>query len=144
MIQQTTTRTRSLYRLYDADDQLLYVGVAHSFLGRLRQHEDGQPWWNEAVRVTVEHYGSSAQALEAERVAIQTDRPRYNVFHNRSYAGPKRKLGRPPLSENGETVRIAIRLSPDLKRRFEEKCRANGISPSDRLRQFMERDVKKP
>jgi hypothetical protein len=44
-----------------------------------------------------------------------------------------------------QTERIAVRVSPALKKKFEDKCASMKppVSMSDRLREFIERDVKR-
>jgi hypothetical protein len=75
--------TTTLYRFYDADDRLLYVGISERGPERWRAHRKDKPWWTEVVRTTTEHYDNRAAALEAERAAIIAEQPAYNVVHNR-------------------------------------------------------------
>lgn len=77
------SRTHALYRFYDADDQLLYVGITLDPGPRWRAHRDDKPWWHEVTNVTIEVLPSRAAVLEAEKQAILAERPRYNVVHNR-------------------------------------------------------------
>jgi hypothetical protein len=73
-----------LYRLYDADDTLLYVGISLSALTRAGQHRGQQPWWHEVARVDIEHLATDDRR-EAERLEQQTiwsERPLYNKAHN--------------------------------------------------------------
>lgn len=71
-----------LYRLYDDQDQLLYVGISHRHLVRLHQHSKDKPWWTQGTRATLTHYPNRAAALEAEREAIVSECPAFNVVHN--------------------------------------------------------------
>lgn len=72
----------SLYRHYDKDGALLYVGVSLSTLQRLGQHAEHSHWFSSIERITIEHFQSRESALEAERQAIQNETPFYNVRHN--------------------------------------------------------------
>ena len=72
----------AVYRLYDADDALLYVGISKSFGSRWEQHAYRQPWWPEVHRQTVEWHPDRECALAAEEAAICSEGPRYNVMHN--------------------------------------------------------------
>lgn len=71
--------TTELYRHFDSDGRLLYVGVSLSTLRRLTQHRDKSAWFQSIQRVTVERFPSRAAAFEAERRAIATERPLHNV-----------------------------------------------------------------
>lgn len=75
--------TTVVYRLYDKRRTLLYVGISKTLMGRMSQHADGKAWWPQVARIDVEHFLSRDAALEAERVAIQSERPLHNVVHNR-------------------------------------------------------------
>lgn len=86
--------TTSLYRLYDAEDVLLYVGISKSALMRLGQHLSDKPWAVDVARTTVEWYPTREEAAAAEVAAILTEKPLHNIVHNarpvpRSPAGPE-------------------------------------------------------
>lgn len=78
-----TIRTWTLYRFYDAADALLYVGITGAPRKRWQTHSGLKSWWPDVVTVTVEHHPDRGSVLEAERLAIITERPRHNVVHNR-------------------------------------------------------------
>jgi hypothetical protein len=71
----------ALYRLYDADGTLLYVGIAYRIGQRWETHARTQPWWPDVQRQTVEWYPARKDAECAERRAIRTEEPKYNVAH---------------------------------------------------------------
>lgn len=72
-----------LYRFYDADDVLLYVGISLSAITRANQHRVEKEWWSSVARMDVEHIdGDRAAAELAEREAIKAERPIHNVIHN--------------------------------------------------------------
>lgn len=71
----------ALYRMFDADRRLLYIGRTSSWPHRLEQHEAGKVWWADVAHVAIE-YHDSYLIDEAERRAIVTERPVYNVEHN--------------------------------------------------------------
>jgi hypothetical protein len=72
----------ALYRFYDDEDQLLYVGISEHFPRRARQHEDEKPWFDQVVRAAVEHWPTRSAAEEAERLAIEIEQPVFNVVWN--------------------------------------------------------------
>lgn len=72
----------ALYRLYDAGDELLYIGITNYPPKRFVEHEGDKPWWPEVARRDVEWIASRAQAEIDERCAIAAEKPRYNRIHN--------------------------------------------------------------
>jgi len=72
-----------LYRLYGANGILLYTGISDDWTRRLRQHWQAKQWAAEILSVTLETYASRPAVSAAEREAIQSERPLYNIQHNR-------------------------------------------------------------
>jgi predicted GIY-YIG superfamily endonuclease len=68
-----------LYRHYDADGRLLYVGISLDAFSRLRQHNRDSKWAGQKVTMTTVPYQNRAAALAAEAEAIRTENPIYNV-----------------------------------------------------------------
>ncbi|SES04203.1 GIY-YIG nuclease family protein [Streptomyces qinglanensis] len=83
----------ALYRFYDGDDALLYVGITHNVEQRFAAHAVKAPWWHEAARQTVEWYDSRAAALAAELHAIRAERPRHNIAGSPWASGPRELTG---------------------------------------------------
>lgn len=69
----------TLYRLYAADDSLLYVGIAGNPGRRWEQHAGVKPWWGHVSRTTCEHFPTREAAARAELVAIRTENPKHNI-----------------------------------------------------------------
>lgn len=70
-----------LYRYYDANSQLLYVGISLSTLARATQHRSSSGWWTLIARMERTVYANRRIALQAEREAIKTENPIYNIIH---------------------------------------------------------------
>lgn len=68
-----------VYRLFNAADTLLYVGVGYNVAERAKSHRQEKPWWPEVVRGSVMTYPTRRDALAAERQAIRKEAPRYNI-----------------------------------------------------------------
>lgn len=77
------TRPTALYRFYDADDDLLYVGISHNPWTRWSQHKGDKAWAMDVTHQTIEWFETREEALEAERCAIIDEDPTYNVVHAR-------------------------------------------------------------
>jgi hypothetical protein len=63
-----------LYRHFDADGRLLYVGISKSALKRLSQHK-GRDWFTSISTVKIEAFPTREGAETAEKLAIQTENP---------------------------------------------------------------------
>lgn len=73
----------TLYRLFGAKGDLLYVGIAERWTSRLRQHAGDKAWLGDVRRVDLEQFCDRRAAMHAERLAIIKEHPRHNVVHNR-------------------------------------------------------------
>lgn len=72
-----------LYRHFAADGELLYAGISLSWPTRTKSHVRGSPWFDQVAEVKIEKFATRQQALQAEKEAIKTEKPRFNVIHNR-------------------------------------------------------------
>lgn len=79
----------ALYRLYDGDGDLLYVGITNMPNARWAAHTL-KPWWKQVARKEVAWFDNRAQAEQAETLAIRQECPRHNVAKSpwRSAAEP--------------------------------------------------------
>jgi predicted GIY-YIG superfamily endonuclease len=71
-----------LYRFYSITGQLLYVGITNSPPERFKSHGATKEWWDQVSGITVETYSTREELAQAERRAIQVERPLHNVVHN--------------------------------------------------------------
>lgn len=71
----------ALYRLRAADHRLLYVGISANPDLRWGQHSITKPWWSAVEHRELEWHESRALAEAAERAAIRSERPVWNVVH---------------------------------------------------------------
>lgn len=76
------TSPQALYRFFNADGDLLYVGISLNPFTRWKQHRSEKPWWVEVVNVTIQHYDDRETVSLAELDATKNERPRYNRTHN--------------------------------------------------------------
>lgn len=72
----------ALYRYYDADDVLLYVGITGDLAERELDHICDSTWMDFAARSTIERFPTRDEAEDAERDAIRDDAPLFNIAHN--------------------------------------------------------------
>lgn len=98
----------SLYRAYDHDGGLLYVGVSKNVANRFCQHHASE-WIGLVRKVSLTLFASRESALGAERRAIKSEKPRFNIFHTEK--SPKRSLQKPPTQEEIDRLSLgALKL----------------------------------
>ncbi len=68
-----------LYRHFDKNGALLYVGISLSAVARLSQHRSRSNWFDSIARVEIEAFPTREAALKAERRAITEESPAFNV-----------------------------------------------------------------
>jgi hypothetical protein len=73
--------TTTLYRAFDVENRLLYVGIANDPSKRLIQHPAFGPtdWRTHAVKIILEPYSDRKSAAAAELCAIRDEDPVWNV-----------------------------------------------------------------
>jgi predicted GIY-YIG superfamily endonuclease len=119
----------AVYRLWDADGNLLYIGSAYDPDERCKEHRK-KPWWPEVARRTEEWCSNRGSAYKAELAAIAVEKSKYNAMGTPSY--------RPP---DTEAVRRRKELGPLRQRLLEESwgvartacaaARAEGAASAD-------------
>jgi predicted GIY-YIG superfamily endonuclease len=85
-----TNKTTFLYRFYDTNDVLLYVGITDNLIERTWSHARASTWMEFAVRSTVERHAKRPDAEAAEIAAIQGERPLFNLAYNDDKDGDRR------------------------------------------------------
>jgi hypothetical protein len=131
-----------LYRQFDAAGELLYVGISRSAMARLGQHLSVSPWAEYITTVKIETLPSREEALAAERVAIQTEHPKFNIKHNKPpkpfklfkpFELPKSPEALKPWMRIAEAETEIIRTVTTLKAVYDEVSAASvlGISTAN-------------
>ena len=77
-------RKTYLYRVYDDQHKLIYVGISLSFFSRLQQHKKNSVWFDRMASVTLTQYTTREEALFAEANAINNESPQMNIMRPRS------------------------------------------------------------
>ncbi|WP_052432812.1 GIY-YIG nuclease family protein [Streptacidiphilus carbonis] len=94
MINRTNDEEVALYRFFDREGQVLYIGICLEPAKRWYSHAD-RSWWRNVTSYKVTWYPSRSEAALAEGKAIAAERPKHNVVFNR---GRKRACGSPVLT----------------------------------------------
>jgi len=90
-----------LYRFYDDTEQLLYVGITANPPQRFKAHRADKHWWSTVSTVRLQTFMSRRELESAEREAIKSERPIYNVTHNRDGSAHEVK---PTVNRNSSLV----------------------------------------
>lgn len=98
-----------VYRFYDLDGGLLYVGITRDMSQRFAAHRRDALWWVDVASVTVEVTAGRAEAEYAEAVAILSERP----AHNRSRPSVERARSR--VESSGVDVRRLVAAVEQLR-----------------------------
>lgn len=124
-----TSRPAAVYRLYDADDVLLYIGSAFDPAERCKAHVR-QSWWPKVARRADEWFPHRRAAYVAEMNAIASEDAKYNRMGSPSYAAPE-----------SEAVQLRKELAPlrqqllaqsyEVGADAKERARADGASSAD-------------
>lgn len=114
------SRPTALYRLYDADETLVYLGIAYDPDVRWYQHSRDKKWWTNVARKTVEWHPDRDTAEAAELAAIRTETPLHNS------RGVERPEPAPALATDG-VQDIPATIARPLLTRLIEQVREDGL-----------------
>lgn len=68
-----------LYRYFDENGELLYVGVSLNSVARAAQHKHQSHWYDNFCSMTRQTFPTRQEALAAETLAIQAENPKHNI-----------------------------------------------------------------
>lgn len=71
----------AVYRIFDGDDVLLYVGMSVSPETRFADHRTCKSWMQQASRYEISWFSSRETAEAEEQRAIAQERPLHNTVH---------------------------------------------------------------
>ena len=80
-----------LYRHYDGNNNLLYVGITNDLTRRTREHRAYSRWIKLSVSITSTSFDDRDDCYSAEERAIKNENPIFNIAFNNNY--PARELG---------------------------------------------------
>lgn len=81
-----------VYRHFDSEGTLLYVGWSLNSLRRLADHMKKSYWRHEIATVTIQRFETPSLAMAAEAAAIRDERPIYNQMIPDPKAASLRKV----------------------------------------------------
>ena len=75
-------KTYTLYRAYDEEGTLLYVGQSMSTFSRIGQHSKTASWFKYCDTISIQRYETKEHINSAERLAIYIEKPIFNITHS--------------------------------------------------------------
>ena len=109
-----------LYRFFDDQERLLYVGITQKLGHRFSAH-DTTPWWSLARHVTVTWHSTWLAAAAAEAEALRTEAP----IHIRQHSGI---VGLVPVHPGSRHSDPSLFAPTDILRRA-GLLRDSGLAP---------------
>ena len=137
------TRRTALYRFFDQEERLLYVGVAFDPEARWKDHATFKPWWPLVARRVVEWHDSRTEALIAEAETIRAERPLHNIKGSDLPRVGARPQPAAPRAERLDmpTTEARVRVSNGDWATYGDRCRGKGIGRPTDLRLYIKREV---
>jgi len=111
-----TSKATAVYRLFDNEGVLLYVGIAVDPNIRWRVHAREKTWWPSVSRRDVEWFPSRPAAEAAEVTAIASESPLYNVEHSTTRRRGDAKSEYRSVYTKPRQIRIATKAWADFGR----------------------------
>jgi predicted GIY-YIG superfamily endonuclease len=71
----------ALYRQFNKENKLLYVGISLDYSKRIKQHYKGSAWFLDVTNIELQWFDTREEALKAEREAIRVEQPECNKHH---------------------------------------------------------------
>lgn len=112
----TSSPETCVYRIYNVDDVLLYVGLTNNLTIRWSEHKS-KPWWRvPGNRYDVRWYPTRDVAAAEEKQAIMTERPKYNQVYRHRPVEP-----RVPGTYSVREIAWRFRFAPKTVREITER-----------------------
>lgn len=102
------TEKTAVYRHYDADGALLYVGLSRNPLKRWGQHKALALWFYDISRIEIQWFDSREEASDAEIRAVKSERPIFNTVHNTANPQRKKSKAQPQIFDASEVAPPAL------------------------------------
>lgn len=117
---RSTGQPHFVYRCFDADGRLIYVGVTYTPLKRMEQHRGGAWWFEQVDQIKYTVWPDRARGLEMERRAIADENPRWNIRgRDRALWGADDYADfHTALTRNGASAQRVNRICDEARRRY--------------------------
>lgn len=129
-----TDEVHAVYRFFDSEGKLLYVGLTSNPGARWSSHEKEKPWWHTVATVTVERQPTLADAVAVEAAAIRNEHPLHNIAHATT---EQTERAREALSEQADRHSVSQEHAKGERERLRELVReavVAGVTESEAAR----------
>lgn len=123
----------TVYRFFDAEGGLLYVGMTLSYESRLSTHKSASPWWPRVARIELERFDTRREAMRAEFRAILGECPEFNVQGQPAEAGHPFRMMRQGAMLSREELAEAADCGAETIRQYESGRRMPSVGTACRL-----------
>lgn len=118
-----------VYRAYDQRERLLYVGCTVDVTKRFYDHKKKSEWFPYMARHTEEEHLTEEAGLAAEKAAIVSEAPIYNVTHSAPPPPGMKFLVRTGQADVAEGDQVAVAFAPQINDDAFQEALDKGISP---------------
>jgi len=91
MTASSISKPTALYRHYDAENVLLYIGVSINPIQRTDQHIYSSEWTLDVKSIEIEWHENGYLARSAEMIAIRNEHPLHNSMHSKTKTWQRNK-----------------------------------------------------
>lgn len=126
----------ALYRLYDPQGSLLYVGISNNPENRFRQHRAEKSWWPQVDGTSFEWFESRHKASQAETQAIATESPRHNI-HQTDVWKAQQRIDALAVSPSGRQNRSVGLKARTVQVRTHRELIAQGVPEAEAKEQAL-------
>jgi len=110
-------KTHFVYKQYDEQNQLLYVGCTSAPRVRMALHRNNSPWFSKIDRVEIKAFTSKLEAVSEETRSIVKDQPKFNIAKKTRGYALKEKFQK--LRDQGLTLQAIGELEyPKVSRQY--------------------------
>lgn len=112
-----------VYKFYDAEENLLYIGQSSNFASRVGQHVNNSDWFDRVARADITHCEDSREANALERRWIKIFNPPHNIKSAPKEFCPRPEhIKRQDVPEDEDYIAYVKRIVPK-----------DSINPEDRV-----------
>lgn len=103
----TGQQLNALYRWFNEEGQLLYVGISRQIGRRVKEHSKTAAWFTQAAYMTLEWATDQLELEAMEKKAIQQEGPLHNTTYNHS---PQVHAGLTPMHFREQSLLMQLGL----------------------------------
>ena len=115
---------------------MLYVGISGDAIRRQRSHLKKAAWAAALYEIVIEPFATREEAIEAEKIAIESEHPKFNVANNyhrflkKAFNETELEKEEPQLPDGWLSYEDLRRLGISLSRRWFKRQIAAGKFPA--------------